>query len=336
MEEPFGKSVSVVEKLQKLNAVAGAGDSLAILVSADPDALACAMALKRLYWRKVRPIRIFRINRIDRADNLAFVKLLDIRNSHIRALKKNEFNKWALVDSQPSHHELFAAINFDVIIDHHPPSEGLKAKFIDIREEYGAAASLMTEYIRAAKIKPSPRLATALFYAIKTDTDNFVRPTVDRDMIAFRYLYDYANMNIIKKIESSEITREMLFRFQKAMQNVQFVNQIAVTYMGVVKKPDTLVQIADFFLKMAEVTWSIASGIYGNRLIVIFRNAGFRRNAGKMARDLFGEEGSAGGHKDAARAEIPLKNIRCGADRDRDCRKYVMDRVRTASRVVEN
>ena len=260
MEEPIGKFVPVVEKLKKLNRVAGAGDRLAILVNADPDALACAMALKRLYWRKVRPVRIFRINRIDRADNLAFVKLLNIRHSHIRALKKSEFNKWALVDSQPSHDEQFAGINFDVIIDHHPRTAGLKANFIDIKEDYGAAATLMTEYIRAAKIKPSPRLATALFYAIKTDTDNFVRPTVDRDMIAFRYLYDYANMNIIKKIESSEITRAMLSRFQQAMQKVQFVNQIAVVHMGVVNKPDTLVQIADFFLKIAEATWSIVSG----------------------------------------------------------------------------
>ena len=55
----------------------------------------------------------------------------------------------------------------------------------------------MTEYLRAAKNEPSSKLATGLFYAIKTDTDNFVRPTVDLDMIAFRYLYDYANMNII-------------------------------------------------------------------------------------------------------------------------------------------
>ena len=82
-----------------------------------------------------------------------------------------------------------------MIIDHHPRTADLNAKFIDIKEEYGAAATLMTEYLRAAKIRPSPRLATALFYAIKTDTDNFVRPTVDRDMIAFRFLYDYANMS---------------------------------------------------------------------------------------------------------------------------------------------
>lgn len=221
-----------------------------------------------------------------------------------------------------------------MIIDHHPRTADLNAEFIDIKEGNGAAATLMTEYLRAAKIKPSARLATALFYAIKTDTDNFVRPTVDRDMIAFRYLYDYANMNIIKKIESSEISRKMLLRFQIAMQRVQFVEQIAVVHMGVVKKPDTLVQIADFFLKIAEATWSIASGIYNNRLIVIFRNAGFRRNAGKIARELFGDVGSAGGHKNSARAEILLENIDCGSGEDEDCRKYVINRIRKASKGV--
>ena len=60
---------------------------------------------------------------------------------------------------------------------------------------------------------------------------------------------------------------------------------------------------------MAEATWSIVAGIYGNKLIIIFRSAGFRLNAGKIAQKLFGELGSAGGHKNAARAEVPLNKI---------------------------
>jgi nanoRNase/pAp phosphatase (c-di-AMP/oligoRNAs hydrolase) len=332
MKESFGKSVAVIEKYHKLREVAGSGDSLAILVNADPDALASALALKRLFWRRVRPVQIYRINRIDRADNLAFVKLLDIRHRHIRFLRKSAFNKYALVDSQPAHAETFGAYDLDVIIDHHPPTEGLDAEFIDIKEEYGATATLMTEYLRAAKIKTSPRLATALFYAIKTDTNNFVRPTVDRDIKAFRYLYDFANPNIIKKIESSEMTRRTLSQFQEAMDSFQLINQTAVIHLGLIKKPDTLVQVADFFLKLAEATWSIASGVYDNRLIVVLRNAGFKRNAGKLARELFGKVGSAGGHRDSARAEVPLDNIDCGSGIDDDCRDYVVNRIRRGTR----
>lgn len=331
MRAPFGKTVSTIEKVRKLQNTAGPGDRMAILVNADPDALACSLALKRLFWRRVKPIHIFRTNRIDRADNLAFVRLLDIHTRHIQRFKRSAYTKVALLDSQPAHDKRFAAIDFDIIIDHHPRANGLEADFIDIREEYGAAATLLTEYLKAAKVKPSSRIATALFYAIKTDTDNFIRPTVNRDMIAFRYLYDYANLNIVKKIEFSEITRKVLARFQKALQRLRFVNQIAAVHMGRVKNPDTLVQIADFFLKMAEASGSAASGITGSQLIVVLRNAENRQNAGKMARDLFGDVGSAGGHKDSARAEIPLNHLDCGSDQDADCRRFVHQRIKTLS-----
>jgi nanoRNase/pAp phosphatase (c-di-AMP/oligoRNAs hydrolase) len=71
-----------------------------------------------------------------------------------------------------------------------------------------------------------------------------------------------------------------------------------------------LVLIADFFLKMAESTWSIASGVNGKKLIIIIRNAGFRLDAGKISQKLFGDYGTAGGHKSAARAEIPLSGLK--------------------------
>jgi nanoRNase/pAp phosphatase (c-di-AMP/oligoRNAs hydrolase) len=331
MQAPFGKTVPTAAKVRKLRSVVDSGDNMAILVNADPDALACALALKRLFWRRVKPIDIYRINRIDRADNLALIRLLDIRTHPIRKLRKSAYSRWALVDSQPDHDKRFAAIDFDIIIDHHPRIASPEARFMDIQEEYGAAATILTEYLRAAKIKPSPRIATALFHAIKTDTDNFVRPTVDRDIMAFRYLYDYANLNIIKKIESSEITQKMLSRFQKAIRRLIFVNHIAVVHMGRVKQPDTIVQVADFFMKMAEAIGSVASGVSGDRLIVIIRNAGFRRHAGKMARNLFGKVGTAGGHRDSARAEIPLEEIACGTAPDDGCRQYIIQRIETVS-----
>jgi nanoRNase/pAp phosphatase (c-di-AMP/oligoRNAs hydrolase) len=180
---------------------------------------------------------------------------------------------------------------------------------VDIREDYGANASIMAEYLRAARVKPSPRLATALFYGIKTDTDNFVRQTTAHDINAFRYLYQFVNMHIVKKIEFSEITRETLASFRLAMENLVFVRDIALIHMGKVNDPDILVIIADFFLRLGEASWCIVSGVHAHRLIIIFRNVGFRRDAGKLAQKLFGEWGSAGGHRSAARAEIPVAKL---------------------------
>nr|MBC8391691.1 exopolyphosphatase [Deltaproteobacteria bacterium] len=77
-----------------------------------------------------------------------------------------------------------------------------------------------------------------------------------------------------------------------------------------VANPDLLVLIADFFMKIAEIQWSIVSGVHKKNLIVILRNASFHSDAGKTAREIFGRwKGSAGGHRNAARAEIPLENI---------------------------
>ncbi len=310
MDHPFPKSTPMAEKVKRLQEVVNPEDSLAILINADPDAMSAAMALKRFFWRKARKVKVFHVNAIQRPDNLAMVKLLKIDQRHIRRLKVSEFTRWAIVDSQPHHHESFGTRNFDIIIDHHPHCEGCRAQFMDIRETYGATATMMTEYLRAAKIQPSPRLATALFFGIKNDTANFIRDSLPNDLNAFRYLYSFANLNIVKKIESSEMTKKILSSYKQALDSVVITKNRAYVHMGAVKNPDTLVIIADFFMRLAEVTWSFASGVYQDKLIVILRNAGFRANAGKTAQRLFGPLGaSAGGHRSAARAEIPLENI---------------------------
>ena len=232
------------------------------------------------------------------------------------------------MDSQPSHDEQFGKHDFDIIIDHHPVTTPLKADFIDIREQYGASSTILCEYLQTAKIKPSPRLATALFYGIKTDTNNFVRNTVTNDIDAFRYLYEFANLNIIKKIESSELTRKNIPDFKAAMDRLTFVDHTAFIHMGDIANADTMVMLADFFMKMAEATWSIVSGVLDKKLVVIYRNAGFRRNAGKLAKMMFGDAGSAGGHKSMARAEIPVQYLNLKSKKQADVEQYVLTRIK--------
>lgn len=309
METPFPKSTSSVDRVRLLMEAVDHDDVLAIIINADPDAMASAMALKRIFWRKARKIHIFHTNIIKRADNLAMINLLKLDQQHIRNMNQEKITKFAIVDSQPSHSEIINRYKYDIIIDHHPFVSQSKAAFLDIKEEYGATSTILTEYLRASGIKPSPRLATALFYGIKTDTDNFVRESTPNDINAFRYLFQFINTSSIKKIESSELTRKTLESYKKAMDNIVFIKDMALIPMGIVDNPDTLVLVADFFIKMADITWSVAAGINGKKLIIIFRNAGFRYDAGKIAKKLFGELGSAGGHKSAARAEIPLANI---------------------------
>ena len=53
-----------------------------------------------------------------------------------------------------------------------------------------------------------------------------------------------------------------------------------------------------------------------DRIIIVFRGDGYRRDCGAIARKSFGHIGSAGGHRSAARVEIPLETLKTVLDND--------------------
>lgn len=285
-------------------------DEVLIVINADPDALASAMAVKRLLAYRVGSVTIGYPNEIRRLSNMAMVERLKIPIERLHTLPVRDYSKRVLLDSQPPHHTCFEKLDFDMVIDHHPITEGWDAEFIDIRSDYGAVSSMMVEYLRAAGIKPSVALATALFYGIKVDTQNFEKKNLQlADGISFRYLFDIANRNLVRKFELTELRRSELRYFKVALNEVKASKGRAYVHLGRVGTPDILVIIADFFNHVDKFEWAIVSGIYGEKLVVIFRCDGYRKNAGKLAQKTFGKFGPAGGHKEAARAESPLKNL---------------------------
>lgn len=301
---------SNTEKLKKLLSQFTKDDCVLIPINADPDSIGSAMAMKRLLWHKVNGVTISNINVIKRPDNLAMIRLLQVKLTPFEGIDINNFNNFVLVDSQPAHNPSFSPLNFSVIIDHHPLTTNVNALFTDIRPLYGATASIMTEYIKAAKIKPSMKLATALFYGIKTDTSNFERQALPEDMRAFQYLFRFINVTLARKIEFAEITIQFLKYYQIALENMEIRGNRAYVNLGPVVNPDVCVLIADFFMKIYGIDWTIIAGLYNKNLIIIFRNNGIRKDAGKLAKQRFGDIGSAGGHKSVARAEIPLDHLK--------------------------
>ena len=284
-------------------------DDVLVVINADPDALACGMAVKRLLRYRVKSITIAYPNEVRRLSNITMMEVLKIQTERLQNLKLNDYSKKVMLDSQPSHLPIFENIQFDAIIDHHPLTNSWEATYVDIRSDYGAAASIMVEYLRAAELKPSVYLATALFYAIKVDTQNFEKKARMADAISFRYLFDIANQNLVRKIELSELRMSELGYFKTALAEMKVSKKRLYAHVGRVRSPDILVIIADFLNQVHDISWVLVSGIHGERLVVIFRCDGYKRNAGKLAEKIFGKLGSAGGHREAARAEVPLKNL---------------------------
>jgi nanoRNase/pAp phosphatase (c-di-AMP/oligoRNAs hydrolase) len=284
-------------------------DRLLILIDADPDSIASALALKRILWRRLAACVIANIRPITRPQNERMVRLLGISLTLLQDLNPQDFNRKALVDSQPAHHELFGGHHYDLIIDHHPRLADTHARFLDIRPEYGATSTIMTEYLRGAHIKPSLKLATALFYGIKTDTSNFERPAIEADVRAFHHLFQHTRQPLVRSLEFAEFNLGMLKYFQQAMSRYRVRGNRFYAFLGTVDSPDILVILADFFLRSGNISWTVVGGIYQDALIVIFRNDGLRKNAGRLAAGAFGKIGRAGGHATSARAEVPLAVI---------------------------
>ena len=305
---------SAPEKLRRFYDLFSGNDHVLTLINADPDAIASAMAISRLLWHRVANITISNINHVRRPDNLAMIRLLGVKLVHVDDIDENQFNRIVMVDSQPDHNVAFSRFNPDVIIDHHPETHANNAIFSDIRPKYGATATIMTEYLRAAKIKPSVKLATGLFLAIKTDTSNFERQTLIEDVRAFQFLFRHTNIHLASKIEQAELSFEFLKYFKTALQHKRVRKGRVFVHLGSVVNPDVCVLVADFFMKVNTVMWSIISGIHDHKLIIVLRNDGIRKNAGKVAEKSFGYLGSAGGHKSMARAEIALSDIKDRVD----------------------
>ncbi|UQZ88470.1 hypothetical protein C4J81_04320 [Deltaproteobacteria bacterium Smac51] len=299
-------------RLESLLKVFNRDDKVLIIISADPDAIASAVALKRILWRRVAQIVIASTNHIKRTDNKQLVSALKLKMESLSSLDICAFTRLAMVDSQPHHCPLTQNLVFDAIIDHHPAAvlhQKAGPGYADVRPELGATATMMVGYLKAAKIRPNQKLATALFYAIKTDTQNFVRQGQLDDMRAFQWLYPHIHNQLLSDIERAPIARSSFKRLLDGLNGAVLHKNMAHTFLPNVDHADTLVLLADFLMMVNGVNRAVAAGICGDRLVLIFRAGGMRQNVGKLAAKAFDKLGSAGGHKNMARAEVPLKNL---------------------------
>jgi nanoRNase/pAp phosphatase (c-di-AMP/oligoRNAs hydrolase) len=196
------------------------------------------------------------------------------------------------------------------VVDHHPKRANFKAQFTDLRTPYGATSTIFTEYLRAAGIEPSQRLATALLYGIKTDTLFLERGSNLADLSAFTYLYPFANKAMISRIERPALPREDLEALGRALSRLQLHNGVAVIHMGEINREDVISQMAEFCLQIEGVEWGVVSGLVSDRVVISVRNVGYVKSAGEIMKKLYDDIGSAGGHRAMAKAVIPLDRFK--------------------------
>jgi nanoRNase/pAp phosphatase (c-di-AMP/oligoRNAs hydrolase) len=275
----------------------------------DPDALAAGLALRNVLRRTRTTAIIGALQGITRPENVRMADLLDIQLETVTPDEFGSFDRIATVDVQPHY---FGGLlpRVDLVVDHHPEQPGYTAVFKDIRADYGSTCTILTEHLRAVDVNISERTATAMLYAIKSDTLFFARQTNRLDLEAFSFLYPLADPALIRKMEGAEITLERLEHVTRALASSRLRHQVFSAFLGEIAREDFIPYTADFLLQVEDVKWTIVSGIVGGQLIVSVRNLGYSRNAGEFVKASFADIGSAGGHRAMAKAIMPIERFR--------------------------
>ena len=300
--------------LTKLAAVLDGAKSLLIVLqnNPDPDAIAAAMALRRLAHHLAGlSASIAHAGEVGRAENRALVHYLRLNLRPLPDLDVRQFDRIAMVDTQPGtgNNALPEGANPHIVIDHHPcRRETRRASFYDVRRAYGATATILTEYLAGARIQPDAKLATALLYGIRSDTQDLGSDSARVDIEAIELLFPLANKRILSNIQRGQVARGYWRMLADAIRNAEVFPGVVVTSLGRVENADMIAEVADLLLRDEQTQWTLAYGLSDDTLLLSMRTSREGSHAHRVMRRIVAGRGTGGGRDYRAGGQIPLKS----------------------------
>jgi nanoRNase/pAp phosphatase (c-di-AMP/oligoRNAs hydrolase) len=290
----------------------GAGRWLVLMHdNPDPDALAAAALLASVLRGAFRRrVTIAHGGIIGRAENREMVRALGVRLTHVRKVIWKNCRHVALVDTQPrtGNNQLPDTRIPDVIIDHHPLRKASQAAALtDVRIGYGATTSICAEYLVLAGIEPTARLATSLVYALRSETQDFSRgASQGPDKELYDRFLPIVDKRLLAKILYPRLPHGYFVNLRQGLENLESAGNLIVSHLGTLEQPDIVPEIADLLLRMEGKTWSLATGVHGERVYLSIRTSNPRADAGRIMRRVLGRRGKGGGHGMMAGGWVPV------------------------------
>jgi nanoRNase/pAp phosphatase (c-di-AMP/oligoRNAs hydrolase) len=274
----------------------------------DPDALASALALQHLIMKVLGQSATLTYGGvIGRGENRTMVRELDIEAVPLEGLDLSPFGIVCMVDTQPEAGNTSFPIGREVhvVIDHHPASSACqRCRWVDIRDGYGATATILFEYLLAQETTFGTRLATSLFYAIKSETQDLGREGGKADRDAYMQLLPLTNIHILFAITHPKVPRDYFHTFNRAIENSRSYGPLLVFNLYQIDHPEIVAEMADFLMRAEGVDVVLGMGRYVGNEILSMRTLSEEIVAGEIMRVLVDGLGSAGGHGMTAGGQI--------------------------------
>lgn len=267
----------------------------------DPDALTAGEILTRLLRQHFgQRVTLGYGGLVGRAENREMVRSLHLKLSQLRHLNFKSYRHFALVDAQPGsgNNQLPKDVQADLVFDHHPLRKATRsAGFHDVRTDYGATATLLAEYLAAAGMEPTKKEATALVYAIRTETQDFARELTSPDKAVYDLMLPRVDKRALGKIQSARLPLSYFRNLHEALEGLEVVQTLVIGHLEEVEQPDIVPELADLLLRMEGKTWCLVTGRYEGRVYLSIRTTNPRADAGQLMRRLVGRNGKGGGHE---------------------------------------
>jgi nanoRNase/pAp phosphatase (c-di-AMP/oligoRNAs hydrolase) len=306
------KVVKMIERLRSCDRV-----WIATHDNPDPDGLASAFALRYLlrYGENGEvkvPVDISTSGIIGRAENRALFNYLNLRITPIGELTPEENAAVVLVDTQPkrANNSVPDWVVPLAIIDHHQDwGTSKKVPFKDIRPNYGATSTILTEYLRASGLSLDRKMATILFYGIASETQELGRELTPADMRAHKYLFPLIDPTRLTRIERARVPRDYFRVFRLAIERGRIHGPLVISWMGPLEYPDMVAEVADFLMRLDETNISICLGRFKDAIYISFRTLDKELNASDLMQKALKGIGSGGGHEGMAGGKALLDSF---------------------------
>ncbi len=283
----------------------------------DPDSIAAAVALRHLFLVKTGQDAVLAYGGvIGRSENRKMVELLEITLVPISELDLQQFAVTCMVDTQPQtgNNSLPEEQQVHVVVDHHLSKRNLDdVHWVDVREHYGASATILYEYLSQQEVPINTKLATILFYAIKSETQDLGREWSKADREAYLKLLPISNNRILFDIIHPQVSRNYFSTFHAAIEHAKIYGEFLVFNIGEVENPDLVAELADFLLPLQEVQYVLAMGWYAGTQILSMRTMKSDVQLGLIIQDIVAGIGTAGGHGMVAGGQVRSIGSDCQA-----------------------
>ena len=280
----------------------------------DPDGLGALVAMQQLLSDRFGLASDLVLEgRIRRAENVTMRELLEIDSIPKGGVDPGKYVGLLLVDSQPgfSHTHPPGGIPLLAVMDHHSGSEDpvddrLQPAFSWVDSGFGATSTMVFHLLKAFDVKPNQRTATALFCGVRYDTHDLAHEVTPYDTEAYFALQPLADRQLLVQIDNPPLPRHYFAQMAQAIENCEVYGFALLTLMEDVSSPESVAEVADWFVRLEGQQWSLAGGACDGRYQVSLRTDLKGADAYPALRYILGGEGACGGHGRMAGGQVPL------------------------------